>query len=54
MYTYNVSGNPPMCDILKDGAVIDRSGPWESTAAAEEWAQAFVAKCNGGYTPFTE
>lgn len=54
VYTYEVSGFPPMCKIFKDGEVIDNSGPWESAEAAEAWAGAFVAKCNAGYTPFTE
>ena len=53
MYTYEVLSNPPMCNILKNGVVIDASGPWESEEAATAWAQLFVAKCNGGYDPFT-
>ena len=53
MYTYEVTSNPPMCKILKDGVVIDHSGPWESNEAATVWAEAFVAKCNAGYNPFT-
>jgi hypothetical protein len=54
MYTYEVTDNPPMCKILKDGKVIDNSGPWESTDSAEGWALAFVEKCNNGYVPFSE
>ena len=54
MYTFEVTSDPAMCDILKDGVVIDRSGPWESAAAAEDWAMQFTEKCNAGYTPFTE
>lgn len=54
MYTYEVTNNPPMCKILKDGSVIDNSGPWESTKAAEDWAKLFVEKCNNGYVPFSE
>lgn len=54
MYTYEVSGYPPMCKIFKDDVVIDNSGPWESAEAAEAWAAAFVAKCNAGYVPFTD
>lgn len=54
MYTYEVSGTPPMCKILKDSVVIDNSGPWESAEAATAWAEAFVAKCNAGYVPFSE
>jgi hypothetical protein len=42
-----------MCNILKNGVIIDASGPWESEEAATAWAQLFVAKCNGGYEPFT-
>lgn len=53
MYTYEVSGNPPMCSIKKDGTVIDYSGPWESVEAAESWAQLFVDQCNSGYDPFS-
>jgi hypothetical protein len=53
MYTYEVTDNPPMCSVAKDGVVIDHSGPWESVAAATEWAELFVAKCNGGYNPFS-
>ena len=53
MYTYEVTSNPPMCKILKDGVAIDNSGPWESDEAAIAWAEAFVAKCNAGYNPFT-
>jgi hypothetical protein len=52
MYTYEVSGDPVMCKIFKDGTVIDHSGPWESSAAATQWAELFVAKCNAGFTPF--
>jgi hypothetical protein len=54
MYTYEVTNNPPMCKILKDGQVLDNSGPWESVEAAEAWAQLFVEKCNNGYVPFSE
>lgn len=53
MYTYEVTSNPPMCKILKDGSVIDHSGPWESEEAATAWAELFVAKCNSGYNPFS-
>jgi hypothetical protein len=54
MYTYEITDNPPMCKILKDGQVIDNSGPWESVAAATDWAVLFVEKCNDGYVPFSE
>jgi hypothetical protein len=54
MYTYEVSAAPVMCDILSDGTVVDRSGPWESLEIATEWAEAFTAKCNSGYVPFSE
>ena len=53
MYTYEVLSNPPMCNILKDGVIVDASGPWESEEAAQAWAELFVAKCNAGYNPFT-
>jgi hypothetical protein len=53
MYTYEVTDNPPMCNVLKDGSVVDSSGPWESVEAATAWAELFVAKCNGGYNPFS-
>lgn len=54
MYTYQVTGSPVMCKIFKDGELIDNSGPWESIAAAEQWAEAFTAKCNSGYVPFSD
>jgi hypothetical protein len=53
MYTYEVTSNPPMCKILKDGSMIDHSGPWESEEAAAAWAELFVTKCNSGYNPFS-
>lgn len=54
MYTYEITANPPMCRILKNGVVVDNSGPWESTLIADAWAALFVAKCNAGYVPFPE
>jgi len=54
MYTYEVTDNPPMCKILKDGVTVDHSGPWESTQAATDWATLFVEKCNAGYSPFSD
>jgi hypothetical protein len=53
MYTYEVSGTPVMCKIMKDSVVVDNSGPWESLQAATDWAELFVEKCNAGYVPFT-
>ena len=47
-YTYEVLSNPPMCNIFKDGVVVDASGPWESEDAAAAWAEEFVNKCNNG------
>jgi hypothetical protein len=41
-----------MCNIFKDGVVVDASGPWESEDAATTWAEEFVNKCNNGYEPF--
>lgn len=52
MYTFEVLSDPNMCNILKDGLIIDHSGPWESTQAATDWATLFVEKCNGGFDPF--
>lgn len=54
VYTYEVQGDPVMCKVFKDGELIDHSGPWESAQVAEQWADAFVAKCNSGYVPFTD
>jgi hypothetical protein len=54
MYTYQVLEDPVICLILKDEVVIDESGPWESVAAATNWASLFVEKCNQGYVPFSE
>ena len=51
-YTYEVLSNPPMCNVFKDGVVIDASGPRESEDAASAWAEEFVNKCNSGYNPF--
>jgi hypothetical protein len=52
MYTFEVLVDPIMSNILKDGVVIDHTGPWESTEAATAWATLFVEKCNGGFDPF--
>lgn len=43
-----------MCRILRNGVVIDNSGPWESGLVATAWADLFVEKCNAGYVPFPE
>lgn len=46
MYIYEITDNPPMCKIIKDGETVDLSGPWESVEAAEAWAIQFVGKLN--------
>ena len=46
MYTYEVTDNPPMSKIMRDGEIIDLSGPWESVEAAETWASQYAAKLN--------
>lgn len=48
MFSYIVSGTPPMCKIYSDGFVIDESGPWESKQSAETWATAYTNKLNAG------
>lgn len=48
MYTYEVSGEPPMCKVFFNDAVVDNSGPWESVEAAELWAEAYTNKLNAG------
>ena len=48
MYTYEIEDNPPMSKILKDGIVIDYSGPWESTQSAETWASMYSNALNQG------
>lgn len=42
MYTYEITGEPPISRILYDDVVIDVVGPWASTEAAETWASAYV------------
>lgn len=46
MYSYEVSGNPPMCKIFKGTTIIDYSGPWESVESAEIWASMYVNALN--------
>lgn len=48
MYSYEVSGNPPMCKILSGASIIDNSGPWESVESAETWASMYVNALNDG------
>jgi hypothetical protein len=50
MYSYEVSGNPPMCRIFSGSNIIDNSGPWESTESAETWATMYVNSLNAGVT----
>jgi len=47
MYTYEVTGDPPMCKIFKGSNIIDHSGPWESKQSAETWASMYVNALNG-------
>lgn len=47
-YTFDVSGNPPICRVFSDGTLIDESGPWESQESAETWANAWTNKLNAG------
>lgn len=46
MYSFEVSGNPPMCRIYKGGAIIDNSGPWESEESATTWATMYTNALN--------
>ncbi len=46
MNTYEITDNPPMSKILKNGEVIDLSGPWESVEAAAAWAEQFTTQLN--------
>lgn len=50
MYSYEVSGTPPMCKIFKGTTIIDYSGPWESEESAETWASMYVNALNTGIT----
>lgn len=50
MYTYEVSGTPPMCKIFSGTSIIDNSGPWESVQSAETWAEMYVNSLNAGIT----
>ena len=47
MFTYEVSGTPPMCKIFNGLNIIDNSGPWESKKSAESWASMYVNALNG-------
>lgn len=48
MYTFDVSGDPPICKIFSGADVVDESGPWESDSAARSWATAYTNKLNDG------
>lgn len=37
-----------ICEISKDGEVIDATGPWENEDSAAEWAEAIVEELNSG------
>lgn len=46
MHTYEITDNPPMSKIFKNGEIIDLSGPWESVETATAWAKEFTAQLN--------
>lgn len=48
MYTYEVSGNPPMSRIYSEETLIDETGPWIDESAAQSWASLYVNKLNEG------
>lgn len=48
MFSYLVTENPVMVQIMYGDNVIDESGPWESTNSAATWASAYVEKMNAG------
>lgn len=48
MFKYIIVQEGPMVQILYGDNVIDECGPWESLAAAINWAEAYVAKKNAG------
>jgi hypothetical protein len=37
-----------ICEISKDGEVLDATGPWESEESATEWAEVMVEELNSG------
>jgi hypothetical protein len=37
-----------ICEISKDGEVVDSTGPWESEESATEWAEVMVEELNTG------
>jgi len=37
-----------ICEISKDGEVVDATGPWESEESATEWAEVMVEELNTG------
>lgn len=46
-YSFEVT-DELICEISKDGEVVDATGPWESEDAAAEWAEAMVDELNSG------
>lgn len=48
IYTFQITGNPPMCKVYSNGTIIDQSGPWESVESAQTWAEAYTNKLNSG------
>lgn len=47
-YTFQITGDPPICRVFSDGSLIDESGPWESEESARTWATAWTNKLNAG------
>ncbi len=46
-YSYEITEDL-LCEISKDGEVIDATGPWESEESAAEWAEVMVEELNDG------
>jgi len=46
-YSFEVT-DELICEISKDGDVVDATGPWESAEAATEWADIIVDELNSG------
>lgn len=45
MYSFNITSDNAV-EVLKDGAVVDTVGPWDSADGASSWGQAVVDKYN--------
>jgi hypothetical protein len=46
-YTYTIT-RELICEVKSDDVVVDSSGPWESEAAASNWASAYTNRLNLG------